>query len=149
MGLGVESFRGFAAEGYMSCLIDTHFLIWILTRSKRLKAFPWLDGYRPWGVSPFSLLEIQFLSEVGRLKVQNPVFTSTVMEDPRFRVDDVSLVSVVQKALSFDWTRDPFDRLLAAHSLVRRVPVCTIDRVLAARHGLIVPELRSDSEPRA
>lgn len=129
----------------MRCLLDTHFLIWILKKSKRLKAFPWLEQYRPWGISAVSLLEIQFLSEVGRLEVRNPEFTDTLMRDPRFRLDDVSLVRVVQKALPLKWTRDPFDRLLAAHSLVRRAPVCTVDRALAREHALIVPELRLTS----
>lgn len=40
---------------------------------------PWLDGYRPWGVSvPF--LEVQFLGEVGRLTVESEAFVTAVME---------------------------------------------------------------------
>ena len=127
----------------MTCLLDTHFLIWILTKSKRLKAFPWLKAYRPWRVSPISLLEIQFLSEIDRLEVQNPDFTETLKDDPRFAVDEVSLVALIEKAMPLQWTRDPFDRLLAAHSFVRRIPLCTVDRVLSGKHRLIVPELLS------
>ncbi len=51
----------------MTCLLDTHFLIWIVSESKRLKAYPWLKHYEPWRVSPISFLEIQMLSEIGRL----------------------------------------------------------------------------------
>ena len=38
--------------------------------------------------------------------------------------------------------RDPFDRLLVAHSEARRVPLCTLDRRIRAEHRLLVKELR-------
>jgi PIN domain nuclease of toxin-antitoxin system len=79
------------AAPVVTVLLDTHFLIWIVLESKRLANFPWLDRYRPWGVSPVSFLEIQFLAEVGRLSVTNPQFVNTVSNDRRFIVDDLSL----------------------------------------------------------
>ncbi|MGH7318416.1 MAG: type II toxin-antitoxin system VapC family toxin [Candidatus Rokuibacteriota bacterium] len=125
----------------VTLLLDTHFLIWLVLRSKRLSAFPWIDRYRPWGVSPVSFLEIQFLSGIGRLSVRNPEFVDAVMDDPRFTVDDVPLVTLVRHALKLDWTRDPFDRLLVAHSSARRVPLCTLDRGIRTRHALLPAEL--------
>ena len=130
-----------AAVRKVTLLLDTHFLIWLALESKRLANFPWLDRYRPWGVSPVSFLEIQFLAEVGRLSVSNPEFTSTVMNDRRFIVDDISLETLVGHALRLDWTRDPFDRLLVAHSLARRVALCTTDRAIRSRHRLLPSEL--------
>jgi len=125
----------------VTLLLDTHFLIWLVLGSDRLAEFPWLDRYRPWGVSPVSFLEIQCLAEIGRLSVRNPEFTSAVMDDPRFRVDDIALVAVVRHGLKLGWTRDPFDRLLAAHSLARRVPLCSLDRRVRGHHRLVVEEL--------
>jgi PIN domain nuclease of toxin-antitoxin system len=125
----------------MTCLLDTHFLIWIVTKAKRLKQFSWIEHYHPWGVSPISFLEIQFLSEVGRVQVRNPDFTRAVMTDSRFIVDDASFATVIQKALPISWTRDPFDRFLAAHSLVRLTPLCSVDSVILENHKLIVPDL--------
>lgn len=122
-------------------LIDTHFLIWLVLGSKRLAEFPWLDRYRPWGVSPISFLEIQFLAEVGKLSVRNPEFTDRVMNDARFIVDDIPLMSLVQQAIIVDWTRDPFDRLLVAHSSFRSVPFCTTDRVIRSHHALLPVEI--------
>ena len=126
----------------MRVLLDTHFLIWIVLGSARLDAFPWLDEYAPWGVSPISLLEIQFLGEAGRVSVRNPRFSEAVARDPRFLVDEAPLVRLIDHALPLAWTRDPFDRLLAAHSSARRVPLCTADETLIARHEWIVEELR-------
>jgi len=125
----------------VTLLLDTHFLIWLVLGSDRLAEFPWLDRYRPWGVSPVSFLEIQFLAEIGRLSVSNPEFTSAVMDDPRFSVDDIALVALVRHGLKLGWTRDPFDRLLAAHSLARRVPLCSLDRRVRGHHRLVVEEL--------
>ncbi len=126
----------------MKLLLDTHFLIWILVDSKRLSAFPWLEHYRPWGISPISLLEIQFLSEVGRLNVHGPEFFEVLTSDPRFVLDEVPLATLVKKALPLSWTRDPFDRLLAAHSALRRTPLCTLDHTCQANHSILPPELR-------
>ena len=126
----------------MSVLLDTHFLVWLTLASKRLAEFPWLNRYRPWGISPVSLLEIQYLAEIGKLSVNNPKFTQTVVNDPRFVVDDIGIETLVSQALTLTWTRDPFDRLLAAHSMARRVPLCTTDRVMRSHHRLLLDELK-------
>ncbi len=124
----------------MTILLDTHFLIWLVLKSRRLVEFPWVERHRPWGVSPVSFLEIQLLAEIGRLSVRNPEFTRAVMEDARFTVDDIPLVTVIRHGLGLAWTRDPFDRMLVAHSLARRVPLCTVDRGIRAHHRLIATE---------
>ena len=127
----------------MKLLLDTHFLLWIALDVPRIDAFPWLEGYRPWGVSPVSFLEVQFLTEVGRLEAKTSEFAAAISQDSRFVVDEVPLVSLIDRAIPLSWTRDPFDRLLAAHSESRRAPLCTLDRRLRAEHGLIVRELRA------
>jgi PIN domain nuclease of toxin-antitoxin system len=126
----------------MTCLLDTHFLIWIVSESKRLKAYPWLKHYEPWSVSPVSFLEIQLLSEIGRGRVDQPRFTQNLMEDSRFRVDEISVVNLVRRSVELSWSRDPFDRLIAAHSLARRLPLCSIDQAMLQHHKHIVRELR-------
>ena len=126
----------------MKCLLDTHFLLWIVLQAPRLDEFTWLERYRPWGVSPVSLLEIQFLAEVGKLEADMPAFTSALLNDRRFLLDEISLLDVVRRALDMTWTRDPFDRLLSAHSAARRVALVTLDRTLRENHRHIPAELR-------
>ena len=89
-----------------------------------------------------SFLEIQFLAEIGRLTVRNPEFTNAVMSDERFTVDDIPLTSLVRYALQLDWTRDPFDRLLVAHSSARRIAFCTTDRTILNHHRLLPTEIQ-------
>jgi PIN domain nuclease of toxin-antitoxin system len=123
-------------------LLDTHFLIWTLLDLPRLAEYPWLDRYQPWGVSPVSLLELQFLAEAGRLEVQQPELQEAIAGDARYVIDEVPLLALVRHALPQSWTRDPFDRLLAAHSLARRVPLCTLDPELARHHAMVLDEVR-------
>lgn len=125
----------------MSILLDTHFLLWVVLGAARLERYPWLERYRPWGVSPISFLEIQFLHEVGRLRVQSPEFGRAVRKDPRFVVDEAPLLALVESALPLDWTRDPFDRLLCGHSRARRVPLCSVDGGVRANHSPLLAEL--------
>ena len=125
----------------MKCLLDTHFLLWIVTDAPRLAEFPWLDRYMTWGVSPVSFLEVQYLGEVGRLDVRMQEFVTAVSNDPRFIVDDVPLLNLVHQALPLKWTRDPFDRLLSAHSAARRTPLCSVDDVIRDHHSFMAAEL--------
>jgi PIN domain nuclease of toxin-antitoxin system len=126
----------------MTCLLDTHFVIWIVSGSRRLKHYPLLAAYQPWVVSPISLLEIQLLAEIGRGQIRNPRFSHEIMSDSRFEFDDIPFTRLIQNSIALSWTRDPFDRLIAAHSLSRRLPLCTADAALLGNHKLLVPELR-------
>jgi PIN domain nuclease of toxin-antitoxin system len=121
----------------MKSILDTHFVLWIVTGSDRLDDFPWIERYRPWGVSPISLLEVQYLAEIGRVEVRNPEFSDALAKDPRFVIDEIPMVPLIRRAIELTWTRDPFDRLIAAHSSVRRLPLCTKDRNLRSHHPLL------------
>ncbi|MGH7446003.1 MAG: type II toxin-antitoxin system VapC family toxin [Longimicrobiales bacterium] len=125
----------------MKCLLDTHFLLWITIEAPRLAEFPWLERYATWGVSPVSFLEIQYLGEVGKLEVDIDAFTAAVMNDPRFLVDELPLLMLIQRALPLSWTRDPFDRLIAAHSAARRTPLCSVERTIRLNHSWLPEEL--------
>ena len=125
----------------MKVLLDTHFLVWILTGSARLDPYPWLSDYLPWGVSPVALLELQYLSEIGRLTFDRASFLALLDTDGRFVIDEPPLMGLVRHAFDLSWTRDPFDRLLAAHSRARQVPLCTLDANLRRHHRLLPPQL--------
>ncbi|MBX3167680.1 MAG: PIN domain-containing protein [Candidatus Eremiobacteraeota bacterium] len=124
----------------MKCILDTHFLIWILSNSTRLKSYRWLDRYRPWGLSPISLLEMQFLAECGKIQLNTEAFLPLLSQDPRFLLDDIPSHALILSSLELAWTRDPFDRLLAAHSLARRLPLCSVDQHILDNHRLVPKE---------
>ena len=140
MGLGVDRRRD-PVDRRLTVLLDTHFILWIAAHSHRLKSYRWLERYRPWTVSPVSFLEIQFLVEVGRVEVSVDELTRLASSDPRFLVDEVPLKALIDQAMRLGWTRDPFDRLLAGHSLARQLPFCSVDSTIQAHHPRLPPEL--------
>jgi len=125
----------------MTVLLDTHFLIWVTVDSPQIRKFPWLGKYLPWMVSPISLIEIQFLAEIGRLQVTQPAFMDALWQDRRFVIDEPPMSALARRSFELEWTRDPFDRLLAAHSLVRNIPLCSVDRQIRQRHRPLPEEL--------
>lgn len=126
----------------MRVLLDTHFLVWILTENQRLESYPTLGTYQPWGVSPVALLELQYLTEIGRIELKTMAFLKALGGDARFVIDEIPLLMLIRHALPLSWTRDPFDRLLSAHSTARDVPLCTVDRNLQSHHRLLTPDIR-------
>ena len=127
----------------MNSLLDTHILLWVVFRDPRLDDVPWLDRYLPWGVSPIAVLEIALLVESGRFGADVPALRERLGSDERFVVYDVSSDTLVRNAIPLSWTRDPFDRLISAHSAVRRVPLCTLDRRIRKHHRYLPDEVRA------
>ncbi len=126
----------------MSVLLDTHFIVWLATDQCRAARYRWLDKHAPWTVSPVSLLELQYLCESQKRSVRTYEFGRTLGEDPRFVIDEPSALPLFERALRLSWTRDTFDRLLCAHSEIRRLPLCTLDRHILEHHRYIPRELR-------
>jgi PIN domain nuclease of toxin-antitoxin system len=51
-------------------------------------------------------------------------------------VADASVAELVQVATDLSWTRDPFDRLIAAHAIVANSPLITADETIRANLSL-------------
>jgi PIN domain nuclease of toxin-antitoxin system len=113
-------------------LLDTHALIWLdqgragverlLRRSPRVY------------ISPATLLELQFLDEAGRLRLPKGDAQALAVDD-RWTLDDPPAASWFAAALDLSWTRDPFDRLIAAHARLRGWRLATADETLLKRLG--------------
>ncbi len=114
-------------------LLDTNAVIWLLTSHPR--AAPLLVGRQPLALSPISMLEMQFLEEVGRISLAPGTTVAALADDPRWRPDNPSARARCEAALPIGWTRDPFDRLLVAHAQYRGWPLATGDRRLLAQLG--------------
>jgi PIN domain nuclease of toxin-antitoxin system len=102
-------------------LLDTNALIWLDARHRRAR--PLLDQAVPLRVSPASLLELQFLAEIGRLRVD----LADIVDDDRWKIDDPPALPWMLRAAEEQWTRDPFDRLVVAHARLRGWRLATAD----------------------
>jgi predicted nucleic acid-binding protein len=111
-------------------LLDTNAVLYLLSAHRRAR--PLAAHLGRLGFSPMVLLELQFLAETGRGRFTSGSPAAAVRNDPRWSVDDPPLDGVVTRALDVGWTRDPFDRLIAAHALYRGWRLATSDAAMLA-----------------
>lgn len=114
--------------------LDTHAVVWLY--EGRVEAFPapvraLLDRSRPL-VSPMVRLELTLLHEIGRLTVPAAEILEALRDVADLGVAESSFDRVAALAAACTWTRDPFDRLIAAHALADDVPLVTKDATLLA-----------------
>lgn len=118
-------------------LLDTNALIWLERRHPRTRALA--RSKVSLFISPATLLELQFLEESGRIRLPRRNL-SALADDERWLLDDPPAAAWFSEALDLSWTRDPFDRLLAAHARLRGWQLATGDAALVAglgpRHAL-------------
>jgi PIN domain nuclease of toxin-antitoxin system len=79
-------------------------------------------------ISPMVRLELQFLREVGKLKVEPDLLLGSLTADLGVAMTSEPLDALVPLAMSLSWTRDPFDRMLVATALLHQAPFVTRDR---------------------
>jgi PIN domain nuclease of toxin-antitoxin system len=113
-------------------LLDTHAVIWLDQSHPRARTLSRTST--PLSISPATLLELQFLSEAGRIRFKNNDVQALAVDD-RWTVDEPPAAAWFAVALDITWTRDPFDRLIAAHAEFRGWRLATADTVLLKELG--------------
>jgi PIN domain nuclease of toxin-antitoxin system len=113
-------------------LLDTNALIWLEQGHRRAK--PLLKRDAALYISPASLLELQMLNEVGRIRLSAGALEA-LAHDERWLLDDPPAAEWFLRSTDLTWTRDPFDRLLVAHARLRGWRLATGDSVLLAQLG--------------
>ena len=87
-------------------------------------------------ISPAVTLELQFLYEIGRVRLPAVDALKVIQRGMPLRVADDPFEQVVEAALDESWTRDPFDRLIVAHARMLGLPLISRDRRIAAAFDL-------------
>jgi PIN domain nuclease of toxin-antitoxin system len=113
-------------------LLDTNALIWLEQGHRRATSLT--KGSTALYISPASLLELQMLHEVGRLRLPSGAL-ETLMHDERWMLDDPPAAGWFLRSTDVTWTRDPFDRLIVAHARLRGWRLATGDGTLLAQLG--------------
>jgi len=75
-------------------------------------------------------LELGYLHEVGRARDSVATMLNALRRDIGLEVDDVSFAEVADAAIGLTWTRDPFDRMIAAHAIVADATLLTADKTI-------------------
>lgn len=89
-----------------------------------------LVGEQEPAFSPIAALELAYLHEIGRAGDPLTTMLAALHRDVGLELVDASTVELMQAAADLSWTRDPFDRLIAAHAIVANVPLVTADETV-------------------
>jgi PIN domain nuclease of toxin-antitoxin system len=112
--------------------LDTHVLVWL--HKGKYNRFPKTMKHRinteANVVSPMVILELQYLFEIGRANKSGQEVINRLQEQIELSVSNQTFHLAALKATELSWTRDPFDRLIAAHAIVDNCPLLTADEVL-------------------
>jgi len=125
--------RAFLQKARPVILLDTNALLWLEVGHRRAAPLRRLGGRLH--VSPASILEIEFLIEAGRLRLKRGASLADLARDPRWILDEPPSGAWFEAALDLSWTRDPFDRLIAAHARLRGWRLATADEDLVEHLG--------------
>lgn len=87
-------------------------------------------------ISPMVLLELEMLYEKGKIRYHARRILSDLSQQVGLTVCQLPMSLVVMSALPMKWTRDPGDRLIAAHAhAAREAPLITSDRSIREHYG--------------
>jgi PIN domain nuclease of toxin-antitoxin system len=89
-------------------------------------------------VSPIVELELTYLYEVGRVTEPAKAPLAALRRTIGLQAADISLTALVRTATKLTWTRDPFDRMIAAQAIVADAQLITADRTILANLPLAI-----------
>lgn len=114
--------------------LDTHILLFALDGSLT-RAEQALLTSEPWSISAIVLWELTKLSQLGRISidVRSPEFSKLFNRIHVWPLD----VTICLKSTELDFSSDPADELIAATSIVHRIPLVTRDKKI--KKSKIVP----------
>jgi PIN domain nuclease of toxin-antitoxin system len=89
-------------------------------------------------LSPMAFLEMEYLYEIGRIRIGAKKIIEDLEADIGLRIMDKRWMDVTRAALDLTWTRDPFDRMIAAQALVEKQRLLSKDKAILGNCKLAV-----------
>lgn len=118
--------------------LDTHVIVWLYQGRTDLlskKAREIIEKEDDIYISPIVLLELQYLFEIGKIIKPAKEVIDALVEDIGLKMAEDSFNEVVEQSLSETWTRDPFDRLIAAHARKNTALLISKDRLIRENYS--------------
>ncbi|MBI2893573.1 MAG: PIN domain-containing protein [Deltaproteobacteria bacterium] len=109
--------------------LDTHVAAWLWAGDRTRLRPVWPALVRSdLAISGATILELGFLFEIGRLTEPANLVVKELIGELGLQISGAPLGRVVEEALLLTWTRDPFDRLIAANARCDDARLVTKDR---------------------
>ena len=116
--------------------LDTHVVVWLNDgeiEKFSQKARSVINTSRLL-ISEFVRMELQYLHETGRLTEQPDTIIEYLKTEIGCELCSHDLHSIVTEALTHQWTRDPFDRLITANASLENTALVTKDDGILAHY---------------
>ncbi len=109
--------------------IDTHVVVWLYAGfvEKLSEQARELINQELISISPAVRLELQYLYEIERLKVEAGIIVSDLSNRIGLKMCDKNFDAIISKAMELNWTRDPFDRIITANAALNNNILLTKD----------------------
>ncbi|MGA1867633.1 MAG: type II toxin-antitoxin system VapC family toxin [bacterium] len=110
--------------------LDTHVMVWLYQKCLELlsrKARTAIEKNEIF-ISPIIILELEYLYEINKIKDNSHTILDYLQNKIGLTVDNENFLEIVNVALNETWTRDPFNRLIVAHSKYRDAVLITKDK---------------------
>lgn len=114
--------------------LDTHVLVWLSGEEQERvpRAARERLEHEQVSCSPMAQLELAYLYEIGRIRRNANDVLAVLTPSLGLTLSPAPLAAVIAHALDLTWTRDPFDRLIAANALVDGAGLLTADDTILA-----------------
>jgi len=89
-------------------------------------------------ISPLVKLELQYFFEIGRITVKPDTIIKNLFAAIGLTVSETPLQQVIEEALKINWTRDVFDRMLSAETMVTGGGFITADEKIKSNLKLAI-----------
>lgn len=112
--------------------LDTHVVVWLYAGLVSLipKQAQTILEKEDLFISPIVSLEMEYLYETGRIKEKAQTILSDLQTRIHLQVCPQPFESVISQSLGESWTRDPFDRIIAAQARLKNQKLLTKDKTI-------------------
>lgn len=120
--------------------LDTHIIIWLYSldfkqfKPEHLRKIEQSELF----ISPMVRVELGLLYEIDRVNEPPEKVLSDLSKQLNISTFNVDFQSVALAADALSWTRDPFDRIIAATSTATGIPLLTKDRNILTNFDLAI-----------
>lgn len=121
--------------------LDTHILVWLYQDgAARLtpQGVRAVEDAEQLLISPMVELELTYLHEIARINCHSLAILDSLRRDIGLETCKQPFAAVVGAALTLDWTRDPFDRIIVAQAAHRESPLLTADQNIREHYSAAV-----------
>lgn len=110
--------------------LDTHVAVWLYTGEHQRIPAPLQKRLNDESsaISPMVRLELSMLHQIGTLTDSSELVVDELARALDLRVDETPFTAVIATADNLRFTRDPFDRVIAANAIAAGADLMTKDR---------------------